>query len=135
MADVRAGVGEALAGIGLRVYSESVPEKVSVPAVVIGEGDIRYGDDFDGDDTIEFGVLLLVARADSRTGQALLGEYRQRHGSLSIPSALEADPQLAFQGVDTVDSVRVTGSSAPQTVEIAGVSYLATEFSVEVLVA
>lgn len=132
MADIKSGIGEALSPIA-RTYSEAVPSQVQVPCFIIGEGDIVYEDTFGDGDHITFGVLLLFSRADAKASQKQLSEYRQRAGSLSVISAIEASPTLPYQGTATAESVAVKESSAPGDWEIAGVTYIGTEFTVEVL--
>lgn len=133
--NIKAGLGQAIETVPDFVNRVHVtaPEKIHPPCVIIGDGDVEYDDDFDGGDRLSFGVLVVVSRAESRSAQVKLNDYRQRSGANSVKAAIEADPGLPYAGSDTAESVAVLSVTSPETIELGGVSYLACEFSVEVL--
>ena len=87
-----------------------------------------YDDDFAASMTVDFSVLVLVSRADDRSGQKALDGYMTPTGTTSIKAAIETDRTLGGE----VSSAAVVGWSEPQEYEIAGISYLGVEFTVEV---
>lgn len=112
---------------GMRAYSY-VPEKVEPPTAIISVGSGTYDETFADAMTVEFGVLLLVSRSDTRTQQTRLNDYITPTGTYSVKAAVEADVTLS----GSASSAVVVGWSEPQTYEIANVGYLGVEFTVEV---
>jgi hypothetical protein len=126
---VRVALAAALADVpNLRAYSFVAP-KIEPPAALVAVGSGFYDDDFDASMTARFGVMVLVARADDRSGQKSLDAYISSTGAQSIKAAVEADITLGGE----VSSAKVVGWNDPQEYEIAGVSYLGVEFDVEAL--
>lgn len=125
--DVRVALAAALTTAVKRSYAFVAP-KIEPPAALVSAGAGSYDDDFAGSMTVDFSVLVLVSRADDRSAQKSLDAYITPTGTSSIKAAIEADRTLGGE----VSSAAVTGWGEPQEVELAGVSYLAVEFMVEV---
>lgn len=126
--NVRSELGTALGSVsGLRVFSYT-PSTVEPPAAIVGQGSVTYDATFAGSMTSDFGVLVIVARADDRNANSRLNDYLTPTGSGSIKVALEADQTVGGEA----SYVTVTGADAPGEVEYGGTQYLAVQFDVEV---
>ena len=124
---VRTEIASALGSIsGLRTFAYT-PSSLEPPSAVVGQGAIDYDATFAGSMTAEFGILVVVSRADDRNGHSRLNEYLAPTGSGSIKAAIESDPTLN----GSVGYVTVTGANPPSEVEMANTSYLAVEFTCE----
>lgn len=128
LANVRDGITNALQNIGnLRIY-EWIPSQVSPPAAVVSLGTGQYDTDVDDGMVVNYGVLVMLTRADDQKGQARLDEFLSQ-GTNSIFEAIDANPTLT----GSCDSCRVTGWNNPGTFSIGGVEYLGVEVNLEVL--
>jgi len=124
-----AGLAKNLATIPqLRTFSY-VPEQLNPPAAVTAVVTVEYDDDFDDNYTVEFGVLVIVTRADARSAQIRLYDYLEAAGERSVRAAIDADPTL--DGSCATCQV-VTGGSE-QIVTVGGQDYLAVEFVVRAM--
>ena len=124
---VRSNLAGTVATIdGLRSVAY-VPPKIVPPMAVVSVGAGRYDDTFAGSMTAEFGVLVLVARADDRSAQARLDDYISPTGTYSVKTAVDADPTLG----GSVGTASVIGWSDPAEFEVGGASYVGVEFTVE----
>lgn len=128
LVDVRAGITNALQNIeNLRIY-EWVPSQVSPPAAVVSLGTGQYDADLDNGMIVNYGVLVMLTRADDQKGQARLDEFLGQ-GTNSIFNVIDSDPTLT----DSCDSCRVTSWDNPGTFTIGGIEYLGVEVNLEVL--
>lgn len=128
LVDVRAGITNALQNIeNLRIY-EWVPSQVSPPAAVVSLGIGQYDADLDNGMIVNYGVLVMLTRADDQKGQARLDEFLGQ-GTNSIFNVIDSDPTLT----DSCDSCRVTSWDNPGTFTIGGIEYLGVEVNLEVL--
>lgn len=128
LVDVRAGITNALQNIeNLRIY-EWVPSQVSPPAAVVSLGTGQYDADLDNGMILNYGVLVMLTRADDQKGQARLDEFLGQ-GTNSIFNVIDSDPTLT----DSCDSCRVTSWDNPGTFTIGGIEYLGVEVNLEVL--
>lgn len=124
---IRDGLAANLGTIsGLRAFSY-MPDRVSVPAAIVGE----VGIDFDltfgrGLDQFAITVRVYVSKASDRAGQDKLDGYLAGSGASSIKAAIEADKTLGG-AAQTLKVVAVTGYGV---YEVGGVDYLGAEFSV-----
>ena len=126
---VRSNLAATVATIdGLRAV-EFVPPTITPPTAVVSLGAGTYDDTFGGSMTCEFGVLVLVARADDRSAQARLNDYISPTGASSIKATVDAAPTLG----GSVGTATVTGWGDPAEFEIAGISYVGVEFTVEAI--
>jgi len=128
LVDVRAGITNALQNIeNLRIY-EWIPSQVSPPAAVVSLGTGQYDADLDNGMIVNYGVLVMLTRADDQKGQARLDEFLGQ-GTNSIFNVIDTDPTLT----DSCDSCRVTSWDNPGTFTIGGIEYLGVEVNLEVL--
>lgn len=124
---VRSNLAGTVATIdGLRA-SAFIQPKIVPPMALISPGGGRYDDTFAGSMTAEFGVLVLVSRADDRSAQARLDDYITPTGTYSVKAAIDADPTLG----GSVGTASVIGWSDPAEFEVGGASYFGVEFTVE----
>lgn len=127
LASVMAALATEVAKIsGLRVYAYPA-DNVQAPAAVVGypetyEFDQTYGR---GSDRMTVPVFVMVGRVDDRTARDALGAYVDGSGSSSVKAKVEAGTYTAM------DSVRVTDVQF-LAVTVAGVDYLAAQFSIDV---
>jgi hypothetical protein len=128
-ADVRDAIVARLDDIaGLRVTGYP-PAQVVAPAGIVSypekiDFDLTYGR---GMDRIpDWPVVLVVGKATERTAADRLYEYAAADGALSVKRALERGP-----GPAAWDDLQVT-SCEFDVVEIAGVSYVAALFHLDI---
>jgi hypothetical protein len=129
--ELRGGLGAALESIeGLAVH-ETIGGTYNPPfAVVLLREIASYRETFGrtGNISIQFNVLVFVARADDQLAQTNLDEYVDWVGDLSVPQHLEADKTMGGVAEHVyVDSFRLLGAE-----EVAGYGYLGGEFLVTV---
>lgn len=125
--DVRDAIATQLRTItGLRATS-FVPSKIEPPTAIVSIGAGSYDDTFTGSMTAEFGVLVLVARADDRSAQKRLDDYISPTGTTSVKACIDSTPTLG----STVGTATVLGWGDPAEFEIGGISYVGVEFTVE----
>lgn len=127
---IRTGIGTRLATIsGLRFHPR-IPDALEPPAVFLSLTSITYDDDFDGDSTVLFDLVLCVTGVDAPRGQELLEQYLNNTGSKSIIAAIHGDSDLA----GAAHSVRVVAADQlDRTYNVAGSDYIGARFVLEVL--
>lgn len=131
IASVRAGLKTRLSTIsGLRCY-EVIPSQFAPPAAIVGMPSIlNYDYTFArSNDRITYPVRIIVAKATDRTAQELLEQYLDSTGSLSVKTAIEADPSLG----GAANLTRVLSAQGLGVYDMGGVPYLGCEFTVEVI--
>ena len=128
LADVRAGITNALTNVNnLRIY-EWIPSQVAPPAAVVSLGTGSYDADYNDGMLVTYSVLVMLTRADDQHGQERLDEFLGQ-GNDSVYHVIDADPTLD----GSCDSCRVTGWNNPGTFNIGGIEYLGVEINLEVL--
>lgn len=129
LAAVRAALQTRLLTIvDLRVY-DVIPSSVNPPAALIGLGGGEFDQDFSDAVRVEWGVLVVISRADEERAQRTLDLFLSTGTPESILAAIDADPDLD----STVDSTRVVGWDEPATVTIANTDYVAVNVRVETI--
>jgi len=128
LASVRAGIKTALQGVSdLRIY-EWIPSQLSPPAAVVSLGTGQYDADFNDGMSVNYGVLVMLTRADDQHGQERLDAFLGQ-GVNSVFYVIDANPTLSA----SCDSARVTSWNNPGTFTIGGIEYLGVEVNIEVL--
>jgi hypothetical protein len=128
LASVRAGIGDALQNVNnLRIY-EWIPSTSQPPAAVVSLGTGQYDADNTDGMLVNYGVLVMLTRADDQHSQERLDEFLGQ-GNDSIYHVIDADPTLD----GSCDSCRVTSWNNPGTFTIGGIEYLGVEVNLEVL--
>lgn len=128
IADLRAGLAEAMSSLlRVRVY-EQIPDQPQPPAAVIQLAGVTYDSTFArGSDDYTFTLLLISGRADDRTAQTRVEAWIAGHGDGSVKTAIEADPTLG--GI--CGACRLTEATGLQTYDRAdGTQLLGVEFTV-----
>lgn len=131
LSTIRDGLKTRLLTItGLRAY-DTIPDDINIPCAVVGspesvEFDSVYAR---GADKYTIPVRVYATLASERAGQDKLDGYLAGAGSGSIKAAIEGDVTLG----GAAHTTRVTRASGYGVYEVAGVSYLGVEFSVEVI--
>lgn len=127
IATVLTGLQTVLSEIdGVTVY-DHIPERLAAPAIVMAWDAIEFSDTFEGEATVNIAATVLVKKANLQDAQTKLVDYVNPTGALSVVAAVEADKTLD----GSVDSARVIGAEQ-QEIELAGTSFLAAKFTVEV---
>jgi hypothetical protein len=128
LASVRAGITNALQNVNnLRIY-EWIPSTIQPPAAVVSLGTGQYDADNTEGMLVNYGVLVMLTRADDQNSQQRLDEFLGQ-GNDSIYQVIDTDPTLS----DSCDSCRVTSWNNPGTFTIGGIEYLGVEVNLEVL--
>jgi hypothetical protein len=128
LASVRAGITTALQNVdNLRIY-EWIPSTIQPPAAVVSLGTGQYDADNTDGMLVNYGVLVMLTRADDQNSQQRLDEFLGQ-GNDSIYQVIDTDPTLS----DSCDSCRVTSWNNPGTFTIGGIEYLGVEVNLEVL--
>jgi hypothetical protein len=128
LASVRAGITTALQNVdNLRIY-EWIPSTIQPPAAVVSLGTGQYDADNADGMLVNYGVLVMLTRADDQHSQERLDEFLGQDTD-SIYHVIDADPTLS----DSCDSCRVTSWNNPGTFTIGGIEYLGVEVNLEVL--
>lgn len=128
LASVRAGISDVLQNVNnLRIY-EYIPSQLSPPAAVVALGAGQYDADFNDGMVVNYGVLVMLTRADDQHGQERLDEFLGQ-GNDSVYHVVDANPTLN----GSCDSARVTSFNNPGTFSIGGIEYLGVEVNIEVL--
>jgi hypothetical protein len=116
----RALLQSRLAGV-VRNAHDVWPKAINPPAAVVRLVSATYGNDFGGDMTLTFDVILLVCTlTDFERGSRALDAYLNPSGPQSVAAALE-DGQ-----------VRVSGFTDYGIHEVNNVAYMGARFQVEV---
>lgn len=130
IADIRAGLVAAVAGIeGLsaRPYTKSIAD---VPVLMVGGPEIEYDKTFGrGHDDYTIPMIVLCSKVSDEDSQARLDSYLDPFGDSSIKTAIEADSTLG--GV--VEDLRVVSTTDYGMHEVGGVEYLAGVVVVHVM--
>jgi hypothetical protein len=128
LTQITEALADALRAIdGLRVYDVQ-PDSFAVPCAILNVDSIDYHGAFQmGLVTTAFKVLVIVARADTRSAVHALDEYLSPLGNASVRRAIESDVTLG--GV--VASAFVTRAAAFQSIAIGDQNYLGVELDVE----
>jgi hypothetical protein len=125
---VRAGITTALQNVNnLRIY-EWIPSTIQPPAAVVSLGTGQYDADNLEGMLVNYGVLVMLTRADDQLGQQRLDDFLGQ-GNDSIYNAIDTNPTLG----GSCDSCRVTSWNNPGTFTIGGIEYLGVEVNLEVL--
>ena len=128
LASVRAGISDTLQNVNnLRIY-EWIPSTIQPPAAVVSLGTGQYDADFNEGMVVNYGVLVMLTRADDQLGQQRLDDLVGQ-GSDSVYYVVDANPTLN----GSCDSARVTSWNNPGTFSIGGIEYLGVEVNIEVL--
>jgi len=128
LASVRAGISDTLQNVNnLRIY-EWIPSTIQPPAAVVSLGTGQYDADFNEGMVVNYGVLVMLTRADDQLGQQRLDEFLGQ-GTDSVYYVIDANPTLN----GSCDSARVTSWNNPGTFSIGGIEYLGVEVNIEVL--
>jgi hypothetical protein len=128
LASVRTGITSALGTVSnLRIY-EWIPSTIQPPAAVVSLGTGTYDSDLDNGMIVNYGVLVMLTRADDQLGQQRLDDFLGQ-GTDSIYYAIDTNPTLS----GSCDSSRVTSWNNPGTFTIGGIEYLGVEVNIEVL--
>lgn len=120
-------IGAALETIdGLRVYPYFA-QRVSPPAASVGwpttfDYDETYGR---GADSMTLPAIIMVGRVDARTSRDHIAQYADGNGAHSVKTAIDSYDS------DVWDAATVT-SVEFDVVQVAGVDYLAAEFTIDV---
>lgn len=125
---VRAGLSTRFATItGLRTH-DTYPQRLDPPAVFIGPMTRNPAQDFAGDSTSTFEVFVCISSVEAARNVEELDDYADATGSKSVEAAINAGPTLGGAAMSAV----VTQVQSPVTVEVAGIPYLAAQFTVQV---
>jgi hypothetical protein len=125
---VRAGITTALQNVNnLRIY-EWIPSTIQPPAAVVSLGTGQYDADNLEGMLVNYGVLVMLTRADDQLGQQRLDDFLGQ-GNDSIYNAIDTNPTLG----GSCDSCRVISWNNPGTFTIGGIEYLGVEVNLEVL--
>ena len=128
LTSVRAGITSALETIdNLRIY-EWIPSTIQPPAAVVSLGTCQYDADLDNGMIVNYGVLVMLTRADDQNSQQRLDDFLGQDTN-SIFHAIDTNPTLS----GSCDSCRVTSWNNPGTFTIGGIEYLGVEVNLEVL--
>jgi len=128
LASVRAGISDVLQNVNnLRIY-EWIPSTIQPPAAVVSLGTGQYDADFNEGMVVNYGVLVMLTRADDQLGQQRLDDFLGQ-GTDSVYHVIDANPTLN----GSCDSARVTSWNNPGTFSIGGIEYLGVEVTIEVL--
>jgi len=128
LASVRAGISDTLQNVNnLRIY-EWIPSTIQPPAAVVSLGTGQYDADFNEGMVVNYGVLVMLTRADDQLGQQRLDDFLGQ-GTDSVYYVVDANPTLN----GSCDSARVTSWNNPGTFSIGGIEYLGVEVNIEVL--
>jgi len=128
LASVRAGISDTIQNVNnLRIY-EWIPSTIQPPAAVVSLGTGQYDADFNEGMVVNYGVLVMLTRADDQLGQQRLDDLVGQ-GSDSVYYVVDANPTLN----GSCDSARVTSWNNPGTFSIGGIEYLGVEVNIEVL--
>jgi hypothetical protein len=131
ISELRNGIAANLATIsGLRT-SPTIPDQINPPIAVVVPQSISYDTAFarSGGDDHEFIVTVIVGRVDERSAQNRLDAYCSGTGASSIKTAIESDKTLGGKAL----SLRVTALRNYTQVSLADATYLAAEFTVQVI--
>jgi|TARA_Y100000289_G_C3904313_1_gene141022 hypothetical protein len=114
---------------GLRVY-DTIDDMINVPACVVVPTSIDFNEAMArGTDKYDFDVLVVVSRADSRSGQNQLDSFINGSGSNSIRQAIFQNSTL---GQSDTSAVVTTMSDYGGTYAVNGVESIGARLGVTV---
>ncbi len=114
---------------GIRVY-DTIDDMINVPAAVLIPTSINFTEAMArGTDRYEFDLIVVVSRADSRSGQNELDGYINGSGSNSIRQAVFENATL---GQSDTSAVVTTMSDYGATYAVNGVESIGARLSVTV---
>ena len=130
LSGLRAGLAGQLDNItGLRVLTY-IPDQVNPPMAVVLPRRVDFDSTFArACDEYTFDVQVIVHRPSERSGQTQLDDYCDAAGTVSVKTAIEADPTLG----GSAQTCRVTEVSSINAVDIGEVTYLQATFTVSIL--
>ena len=109
--------------IGNRAFAYQ-PEQINPPTAICAVVGVEYDEDFSGIYSVDLGVLVIVSRADARSGQTALYDYLESTGTSSVRAAVDTEPTLSSSAADC----RVLSAGSPQVITVGGQEYLGVEF-------
>lgn len=125
-ANVRDGIATRLATIANLHVSDTVPVSLPhTPAAGIGLTSVEYDQDMSGGIMAEYAVIIYC----SRGGRDAWAQDQVDGFVASIPNAIDGDDDLGT----TVDWSRVVRAEVLGTADVGGTSYVAIEFTVQVM--
>jgi hypothetical protein len=109
---IQASVDVTAFGTGIYTYG-NVVESITLPAIVVEPASANFQETLSrGLDSFDFNLFVLVSRADPNSAQPLLDALISGVGPSSIRRAIEDNPTLGLDGVNTVvHSMRGYGGS------------------------
>ena len=114
---------------GLRVY-DTIDDMINVPACVVVPNSIDFNEAMArGTDKYDFDVLVVVSRADSRSGQNQLDSFINGSGSNSIRQAIFQNSTL---GQSDTSAVVTTMNDYGGTYAVNGVESIGARLGVTV---
>lgn len=130
LSTVRTAVKTTLSGLGnLRVY-DTVEDMINVPAAVLIPTSINFTEAMGrGTDRYEFDLIVVVSRADSRSGQNELDAFINGSGSNSIRQAIFNNSSL---GQSDTSAVVTTMSDYGATYAVNGVESIGARLGITV---
>jgi hypothetical protein len=128
LGDVMDEIGTAVGSIdGMRVFPYSADRVTPPAALVVWPDEITYDTAMSrGGDRYTLPLWVVVGKADARTTRDRLSQYIDGAGDASVKSVVDGGTYTAC------DSIRVM-SATVESVEIAGVNYLAANFQLDVI--
>ena len=127
---IRTAIKTTLGGIsGLRVF-DTVEDMVNVPAAVLIPSSINFNEAMArGTDSYEFDLIVVVSRADSRSGQNQLDGFINGSGSASIRQAIFTNSSL---GQSDTSAVVTTMSDYGGTYAVNGIECIGARLGITV---
>lgn len=131
-ASIRAAEAAVIAALesipGLRCF-DYLPDSFTPPTAIVGVGDVDYHGAFGmGDVVYTVDVMIIVARASERAGQAALDDFMSPFGDTSIRQAVESDKTLG--GVVSTSLVNKAGNL--KVIAVNTIPYISVDFSMTV---
>ncbi len=124
---VRTALKTAIAPVVGRVF-DYVPDQVPTPCAVVGNLTLIFDEAQNrGLDLAQVDILIIVSRMNERGAQDKLDGYLAGTGAGSIKAALTTNMTLGG-AVSTLRVVR----AAPITIEVAGVTFFAYQYELEI---
>ncbi|OGO01398.1 MAG: hypothetical protein A2Y59_06700 [Chloroflexi bacterium RBG_13_52_14] len=115
---------------GLRVYAlKELPDSINAfPSAVILPGETAYTTTFAADADYNLRVILLFSKQDTPSAISKMLPYLDVSGKYSVVAAIQEDKTLDGKA----DTCKVTANRGISSLNWGGISYLATEFAVQV---
>ena len=132
MLEIGKGLKENLQQIkGLRVYAiHELPDSINqFPAAIILPGETAYVTTFNSNDAdYNFRVILLFSKQDTPSAISKMLPYIATSGDKSVVAKIHADKTLD----GNAETCKVSSNLGISSIAWGGISYLSTEFSVQV---